>query len=235
MTTLTITALNKSYPVKDKVLTVLKDLSLQADCSEITVVLGESGCGKTTLLRLISGLEKQDNGTIRFSEPTKIGMVFQEARLMPWLSVEKNIAFGLKGPIPQPELAQLIATVGLTGFEEALPSTLSGGMQQRVALARALILHSNLLLMDEPFAALDYFTRRKMQQELLRIKQVTKTGIILVTHNIDEALTLADKIMIMQKGAITKLWGLPENKNRDILSEPFIQYKRAILNALQIN
>ena len=106
-------------------------------------------------------------------------------------------------------------------------------MQQRVALARALILHSKLLLMDEPFAALDYFTRRKMQLELLRIKDVTKTGIILVTHNIDEALTLADKIMIMQNGVITKTWQLPANKDRDILNEPFIQYKRDILDTLK--
>ncbi len=235
MTTLTITALHKSYLVKDQPFEVLKALQLTAPCDEITVILGESGCGKTTLLRLISGLEKQDDGTISFSEPTKLGMVFQEARLMPWLNVKENICFGLRAPAPARELAELIATVGLTGFEEALPATLSGGMQQRVSLARALILHSKLLLMDEPFAALDYFTRRKMQQELLRIKAATKTGIILVTHNIDEALTLADKIMVMQNGLITKIWQLPANKQRDILSEPYIQFKRDILNTLHVN
>jgi len=233
MTTLTVTALKKTYLVKDKPLEVLKEVTFTANCSEITVILGESGCGKTTLLRLISGLEKQDTGLIDFSEPTKLGMVFQEARLMPWLNTKDNITFGLRSQASQQELKALLATVGLTGFEEALPATLSGGMQQRVALARALILHSKLLLMDEPFAALDYFTRRKMQVELLRIKDVTKTGIILVTHNIDEALTLADKIMIMQNGVITKTWQLPANQDRDILNEPFIQYKRDILDTLQ--
>ena len=233
MTTLTVTALKKTYLVKDKPLEVLKEVTFTANCSEITVILGESGCGKTTLLRLISGLEKQDTGLIDFSEPTKLGMVFQEARLMPWLNTKDNITFGLRSQASQQELKALLATVGLTGFEEALPATLSGGMQQRVALARALILHSKLLLMDEPFAALDYFTRRKMQVELLRIKDVTKTGIILVTHNIDEALTLADKIMIMQNGIITKTWQLPANQDRDILNEPFIQYKRDILDTLQ--
>jgi len=233
MTTLTVTALKKTYLVKDKPLEVLKEVTFTANCSEITVILGESGCGKTTLLRLISGLEKQDTGLIDFSEPTKLGMVFQEARLMPWLNTKDNITFGLRSQASQQELKALLATVGLTGFEEALPATLSGGMQQRVALARALILHSKLLLMDEPFAALDYFTRRKMQLELLRIKDVTKTGIILVTHNIDEALTLADKIMIMQNGVITKTWQLPANQDRDILNEPFIQYKRDILDTLQ--
>lgn len=233
MTTLTVTALKKIYLVKNKPLEVLKDVTFTANCSEITVILGESGCGKTTLLRLISGLEKQDGGIINFSEPTKLGMVFQEARLMPWLTARSNITFGLRSPAPQEELGELLDTVGLTGFADALPATLSGGMQQRVALARALILHSKLLLMDEPFAALDYFTRRKMQLELLRIKDVTKTGIILVTHNIDEALTLADKIMIMQNGVITKTWQLPANQDRDILNEPFIQYKRDILDTLQ--
>jgi len=121
MTTLTVTALKKTYLVKDKPLEVLKEVTFTANCSEITVILGESGCGKTTLLRLISGLEKQDTGLIDFSEPTKLGMVFQEARLMPWLNTKDNITFGLRSQASQQELKALLATVGLTGLKKHCP------------------------------------------------------------------------------------------------------------------
>lgn len=255
MSTLKIENLTKSYTKTDsnnkgnrgnkesrdnctKELKVLDNLSFIADTSKITVILGQSGCGKTTLLRLISGLEEKNSGSIAMDKEIHLGMVFQEARLMPWLSTKENICFGLsakdKENIDHTTVQKLIAAVGLTGFEEAYPKALSGGMQQRVALARALITQSNLLLMDEPFAALDYFTRRKMQLELLRISKTTNTGIMLVTHNIDEALTLADKILVMQEGKIILTTDLPANENRDILSPDFIQYKRDILGALEL-
>lgn len=235
MSSLIIKGLNKIYTVDNKALQVLHNLNLQADCRKITVILGQSGCGKTTLLRLISGLETPTSGSIEFSEPTKLGMVFQEARLMPWLTTAENIIFGCREKPSPKVLNDLIATVGLSGFEKAYPRALSGGMQQRVALARALILNSKLLLMDEPFAALDYFTRLNMQQELLRIQRSAAMGIVLVTHNIDEALILADKICILQAGSIVKTIDLPANKQRDILTPEFIQHKRTILTALQIN
>ena len=181
-----IRGLRKSYQVSGRCLEVLKGLDLDVAEEGITVVLGRSGCGKTTLLRLIAGLETADSGEkITFSSKArekednrkeKIGVIFQEPRLMPWLTVEKNILFGVKRKQQdRKKLSGLLELTGLTGFEKARPSQLSGGMQQRVALARALAYEPDFLLMDEPFAALDYFTRGQMQQELLRIFQDRKS------------------------------------------------------------
>ncbi len=230
MTTLQITDLCKSYTIKGTRHHVLRQLSLTADCDRITVILGKSGCGKTTLLRLICGLEGYESGSLKLSAPINIGMMFQEARLMPWLTCRENISFGQK--LPRQELDQLLATVGLTSFADAYPKQLSGGMQQRTALARTLAQHSQLILMDEPFAALDYFTRLQLQQELLCIKKLTHMGMIFVTHNIDEAMTIADTILVMQKGRIEKKIDLPVAKERDLLSEPYLSYKKSILVSL---
>lgn len=230
---LRLTDINKSFWIDRLEHKVLQNLSLTADCDKITVILGPSGCGKTTLLRLMCKLEQPDSGTIELPDGLHIGMMFQEARLMPWLTCAENIVFGQEGRVSKQECAALINTVGLTGFAKAYPIQLSGGMQQRVALARTLAQKSQLILMDEPFAALDYFTRANMQRELLKIKEAVRTGIIFVTHNIDEALQLADTIMIMRNGSISKTLVLPPNSKRDILSAEFIGYKREILAALQ--
>ena len=233
MAKLTVQNLCKSYVLQGTKHEVLKNLSFTADLGKITVLLGKSGCGKTTLLRLLSHLETADSGEIVLPSALKIGMMFQEARLMPWLTCEENITLGLAKDYDRKHIAELLATVGLSNFAKAYPSQLSGGMQQRVALARTLAQKSEVILMDEPFAALDYFTRLSMQQEVLRIKAMLGTSIIFVTHNIDEALALADKILIMQEGAIAREIVLPEKSERDVLAEPYLSYKKQILEALQ--
>ena len=230
MSLLQITDLCKTYTINGTQHHILQKLNLTADCDKITVILGKSGCGKTTLLRLICGLEGYDSGSIELPPHLNVGMMFQEARLMPWLTCKENIGFGQK--LPQQELKQLLSTVGLSDFADAYPKQLSGGMQQRTALARTLAQKSQLILMDEPFAALDYFTRLQLQQELLRIKKLTQTGMIFVTHNIDEAMTIADTILVMQKGNIEKKIDLPVAPERDILSEPYLSYKKSILASL---
>lgn len=232
MAALIIKDISKSYSLAEGLHQVLRNLSFRAELGRITVLLGRSGCGKTTLLRLISGLEKADKGTIEAPKGLQLGMMFQEARLMPWLTCRENITLGLGKSYDEKHIEELLATVGLSKFAEAYPHQLSGGMQQRVALARTLAQKSQLILMDEPFAALDYFTRLQMQQEVLRVKALMGTGIIFVTHNIDEALALGDKILIMQEGAIAQEINLPEEAKRDVLREPYISYKKQILQAL---
>ncbi len=229
-----IRGLRKSYQVSGRCLEVLKGLDLDLADEGITVVLGRSGCGKTTLLRLIAGLETADWGEItggEMTDPGKIGVIFQEPRLMPWLTVEKNILFGVKKKRQDREtLSYLLALTGLIGFEKARPFQLSGGMQQRVALARALAYEPDFLLMDEPFAALDYFTRAQMQQELLRIHQKENKGILFVTHSIEEALTLGTKIVILENGICGKSYDLGDVAfPRDLLSEEMLSRKRELI------
>lgn len=225
--------IRKSFQVEDRQHIVLDDFSLTIPADGITVLLGRSGCGKTTLLRLIGKLDTPDAGEIVFPAQAKTAFVFQEARLMPWLTVWKNIAFGLKKKeIDEQEIKHLITLTGLDGFAYALPQQLSGGMRQRCALARALALHPRFLLMDEPFAALDYFTREKMQQALLDIHKQTSCGILFVTHNIDEALTLGDRIVVLQNKKVKKIYTAP---NTDATSEEIAAYKETILKEISMN
>lgn len=204
--TIKISGLSKSFRVDGQELVVLQDLDLTVPANEITVLLGRSGCGKTTLLRLIGGLDRDYTGTIE-TPKSRTAFVFQEARLMPWLTVVQNIAFGLKKKEIQPgEIQNLISLTGLDGFDQALPRQLSGGMQQRTALARALALNPGFILMDEPFAALDHFTREKMQQVLLDIHKNSRCGVLFVTHSIDEALAIADRIVILENHKAKKVY-----------------------------
>ena len=227
-----ISNLSKHFFIGEKRIDVLRELNLSIKKDKITVILGRSGCGKTTLLRLIAGLESISQGEIKFKEQAKIGFVFQEARLMPFLNVYENIVFALKKQEIEPaKIDSLISMIGLSDFKFAAVSQLSGGMSSRVSLARVLAYEANLILMDEPFAALDAFTRASMQAEILKI-QASKT-ILFVTHNIDEALFLADEIILLEKGGIKSNYELSNlAKPRDLLSEELIAIKRKILSEI---
>ncbi len=227
--------LKKSFQINGSEYPVIRGLNLQGTSGEITVILGRSGCGKTTLLKVLCGLEKADYGTLDFPDRSRLSMVFQEPRLMPWLNTAKNINFGLrKEQVDPAKTAELIRIVGLQGFEAAHPAELSGGMQHRVALARALACESEMMLLDEPFAALDYFTRATMQKELLRIHLETQMGGIFVTHNIDEAIILGDHICIMSDGVISQEFTQePSEGGRDLLSSASIALKQSILFGLE--
>jgi len=224
--------LSKHFYIGEKRIDVLRELSLSIKKDKITVILGRSGCGKTTLLRLIAGLESVSLGEIKFKEQAKIGFVFQEPRLMPFLNVYENIVFPLKKyEIDEAKIDRLISMIGLSDFKFAAVSQLSGGMSSRVSLARVLAYEANLILMDEPFAALDAFTRASMQAEILKL-QAGKT-IIFVTHNVDEALYLADEIILLEKGGMKSSYDLSNlAKPRDLLCDELINLKRKILSEI---
>ena len=176
--------------------TVLHNVHLQLHDREVISLLGPSGCGKSTLLRIVAGLEKDYQGELR-KTAEEVAFVFQEPRLMPWLTVEQNIGFSDDQHYDKAWVAQLIDEVGLTGFADALPKALSGGMAQRVAIARGLYSHPKVLLLDEPFSAVDAFTRMKLQDLLLQLAQRHAIALLLVTHDVDEALYLSDRVLVM--------------------------------------
>ena len=228
--------IHKTYTVDDRPLPVLKGIDLHIPENSITVILGRSGCGKTTLLRLVGELEQPDAGKIQFDADHKTAFVFQEPRLMPWLNVWDNVVFGLKKQKPDNKFIQdIIDTVGLKGFENAYPHQLSGGMQHRTAIARALAYGPSFIMMDEPFAALDHFTRNQMQKELLKLQQNSGTSILFVTHSIDEALLLGHKIVMIEDGIVKKDYTIAEESTeRDLLSPAFIELKREIIQELNL-
>ncbi len=228
--------LQKAYTVENRIFKVLDGINLQIPEKSITVVLGRSGCGKTTLLRLVGGLEDADAGEITFNVAHKTAFVFQESRLMPWLNVWDNVKFGLKKQECDSGVIQsIIDTVGLSGFEKVYPNQLSGGMQQRTAIARALAYHPSFIMMDEPFAALDYFTREQMQKELIRLQQNCGTSIFFVTHSIDEALLLGHKIVVIENGQIkAEFLVQTKNEERNLLEPEFIDLKRSIIKQLDL-
>lgn len=213
------------YPLEDHTVRVMDNLNLELDPQRITVILGKSGCGKTTLLRLLKGFVKPTHGHLEV-DSTKLSYVFQEPRLLPWLTVWQNITFFLK-EYDKEQIQKLIDVVHLTGYENAYPSQLSGGMQSRVALARGLVYQAEYILMDEPFAALDDFTRVTMQKELLNALEKRKIGVLFVTHSIDEALTIAQDIMVMDQGKVISSYRI-EEKERDLLDPKFIDLKRKL-------
>jgi sulfonate transport system ATP-binding protein len=195
--------------------TVIDELDLQLDRSEFVILLGQSGCGKSTLLRLLAGLDRPDGGTVIV--PRRRAVVFQEPRLLPWQRVWRNVTIGLPQSDARAVAGRVLAEVGLTTHEDAWPKTLSGGEAQRVALARALVADPELVLLDEPFAALDAITRLRMHDLVRALRARHDATMLLVTHDVDEAIGLGDRILVMRGGRIAseQLVGLdPSERSR---------------------
>ena len=243
---LAIKGLNQSFPRDDgSRLVVLENLSLDVKDKEFVCILGSSGCGKTTLLRMIAGLDTAESGTIALDceeikgPNPKVGMVFQEYSLFPWRTVIDNIAFGLEmRGVPKEERYKVaekyLELVNLAQFHDSFPSELSGGMRQRVAVARALALDPVLLLMDEPFGALDAQTRNKLQIELLEIWEKTKKTVVFITHSVDEAVFLSDRIVVLtpRPGRICQVYEIRLPRPRDRTSPEFAELRREVLDLI---
>ncbi|WP_042353948.1 ABC transporter ATP-binding protein [Bacillus rubiinfantis] len=240
--------ISKSFANNGQVKQILKDISIDINRGEIVSILGESGCGKSTLLNLIGGFDSASEGQIimegqKVTHPSrKCIMLFQDYGLFPWKTVQKNVEVGLEvtNANPAERLEKALKYLRLVGLEEKVhlfPHQISGGMQQRVAIARALAIQPELILMDEPFAALDTFNRYYLQDELLKIQSQERTTIILVTHDIDEAIYLSDRILIMSSnpGKIHKELTVPMSKPRDRSSSDFQYFRKIILEEFHFN
>ncbi|MFC5699648.1 ABC transporter ATP-binding protein [Cohnella faecalis] len=240
---LVVRSLNKSFVRDGDELRVLSGIEFKVKPGEFVSLIGPSGCGKSTLLKIVAGLDLDHQGTVHLSgkpvdRPSRDkGFIFQEHRLFPWLNVENNIAadLRLKDPEVRKRVDEMIALVKLTGFEKAYPRELSGGMSQRVAIARALVRDPGVLLLDEPFGALDAFTRHHMQEALLDIWQKNGTTMLLVTHDIDEAVYLSDRIIVMdaRPGSVKEIVpiDLPHPRNR--VGPAFQELRAKVLSVLE--
>jgi ABC-type nitrate/sulfonate/bicarbonate transport system ATPase subunit len=219
MASLRIHNLSKTFPGAAGAVRAVRDFSLDIPSADFSVIVGPSGCGKTTLLKLIAGLEKPDAGGVSFTgdgcpenessgadaKRLKAGFMFQDARLLPWLNVRENLRLAFSSSEKDSageEIQAMLDLVGLTGWDAAYPRQLSGGMAQRAALARALCRKPRILLLDEPFGALDAFTRTRLRRELDQLRPALGMMVILVTHDIEEAVYLADRIILMKAGAM---------------------------------
>ncbi len=224
----------------------LRLVDLSVTFGEFVCLLGVSGCGKSTFLHLAAGLEPPTTGQLLLegrpiaAPPAEVSVVFQEHGLFPWMTVQGNVEFNLKArgiapPDRREVAAEFIALVGLVGFEAKFPHELSGGMRQRVGIARALTTRPRLLLMDEPFGALDAQTRSVMQEELLRIWEAQRSTVLFVTHSVDEAVTLADRIVVFtpRPGRIRTIVDVKMDRPRDETGADFAEYKRIVLNEIR--
>lgn len=238
---LEIRNVKKTFSMKDGDLEVLSNINLDIKDGEFISIVGVSGCGKSTLLKILAGLDTATEGEIVLDGNItgknlrkEVGMIFQESRLFPWSTVESNIAFGLPEKTDKKhrkeQIQEYVDLVGLKGFEKAYPNQLSGGMQQRVSIARTLIYHPKILLFDEPFGALDALTKINMQQEVLRIWKQEKTTMIIVTHDIDEAIYLGNRVVVMSEkpGVIKKIIPVELSRPRDRNSNDFAFYRRQV-------
>ena len=237
MTVLLLKGLCKEYQLREQRVRALVDVGLAIGEGNFVTIVGKSGCGKTTLLRIIAGLESRSGGEIIFTpSDARVGMVFQEPRLMPWLTVEQNMALAMPSrgdPNDRRRTVEhYLEILGLTPFRHAYPAQISSGMAQRVALGRALCYNSDLILMDEPLSALDAFTRRNLQQELLHIFQKHKKTVLFVTHDVDEALIMGQRVLVMDRGRIMQDYAVPFPYPRTVGSEAFFRLRESLLQAI---
>lgn len=236
---LKIKGINKSFDIDGNSVDILKNINLEIAEGEFIAIVGHSGCGKSTLLKIIAGLVSYDDGEVTLGGEKVIrpgvdrGMVFQEHRLFPWLKIKDNIALAVDAvsdEIKEKLVSEHLELVKLSGFENAYPHQLSGGMSQRAAIARGLVNNPKVLLLDEPFGALDALTKINLQQEILKIWQKENTTMIMVTHDIDEAIYLADRIVIMSSnpGMIKEIVNVDIGRPRDRGSIDFAKIKKKI-------
>ncbi len=218
----------------------LQDFNLEVQPGEIVSLIGPSGCGKSTLLRLLSGLERHYSGTLSIGETAvtgpsrQVGFMFQEPRLLPWLNVEQNILFGVQqADVP---IQDLLAQVQLTQAGKLLPRQLSGGMAQRTALARALAARPQVLLLDEPFSAVDALTRMQLQELLISVWQRTQLTMLVVTHDIDEALYLSDRVVVMtaRPATVSEIVPMRLARPRDRRDPVLVQLRGHLLESLRV-
>lgn len=221
----------KSYLVSETEKNVISKLNADLDTGKRIAILGKSGCGKTTLLRIIAGLTDAETGQVIIPEGLRVGYVFQEDRLFPWMTVEENIAAVMKEKDQAVAVTkEMLTLVGMQEFAKAYPHQLSGGMRKKVAFARCLAFRPDWILMDEPFSALDYFERNRLQDELLEIIKKQNKGFLLVTHHVEEAMKLAQEIYIMGNGKLEKQFVIPAVcPNHDLDSPECIKMKKDIL------
>jgi sulfonate transport system ATP-binding protein len=244
---LEIDRVGKIFDVAGRRVEALRDISFSVRTGEFVAIVGASGCGKSTLLRLILGLDTDYQGEVRLDgrrvkkPDLNRGIVFQDHRLLPWLTAEGNVAVALRrSGLPKSERRQLVAEhlklVGLENFAEAWPAQLSGGMSQRVAIARALVNRPRFLLLDEPLGALDALTRLRLQDELARIVRHEGTTALLVTHDVDEAVFLADRIIVLQPdpGRIARIVEVDLDAHRDRSAPAFLRLRDEILGTLGV-
>lgn len=246
----------KIFHTRSQDIIAVKDYSMEIQAGEFVAILGPSGCGKSTLIRMLDGIIDTTEGEILIDGqkvnyagkkmPTqtlrKMGFIFQQPNMLPWYTVRQNVAlpldvFGLKGPEWEKRVDDLLAMVGLSGYANAYPHEISGGMLQRAGVIRAMVHDPEILLMDEPYGALDELTREQMNMELLDIWTKTKKTIIFITHNIEEAVLLSDKVFVMgtHPGRLVEVVGLdlPRPRQLSMITEPkFIEYRQYLENAI---
>ena len=245
-TILEVKNVGHTYRDEDSETEALRDINLEVKEGEFVSIIGASGCGKTTLLRMIAGLNKYKTGEIILhslreeNDKGNIGYVFQQKTLFDWMTIEQNIAYGLKARKVYKKNAHLvkeyIELIGLEGFEKAYPHQISGGMAQRVAIARALINNPEVLLLDEPMGALDSFTRANLQDKLLELKSKNNTTMILVTHDVDEAIYLSDRIIIMtpRPGQIGEILDVKLSHPRNRGDENFMEIRNKLMKKFSL-
>lgn len=236
---LKVGAISKNFEVEKQKIRALSSISFEVKNGEFFSILGPSGCGKSTLLRILANLTNHTSGQISWEKNPKIGFVFQNYALLPFLTVAQNIGFGLKMQsidknIIKQRADQLIEEVGLVGFADKHPKELSGGMKQRVGIARALAIEPNVLLLDEPFSSLDELTADSLRKLLLSIWQKRQITVVMVTHLITEAIELSDRIMVMaQSGTIKRIEDNPLPRPRDLRNKEFFKLEDQLVGLLR--